>query len=143
MDEPAAERSDDTRWQWTPRDQQFHFEIPRSERVQGSLSDQGQAGQENFNERSNSDLLKGRSPEEVNAEAKRIQLGGVFVSLEEFDRCLNSYSVLIGRAVHRWKTRPDLCVRVCRFGPNVRVHERGTNGDTPSGICSDDCGGVG
>lgn len=58
----------------------------------------------------------------VSKEAARIRLGEIFVSFAEFDRCLQSWGVLNGRASHRYATRSDRAIRVCRFGKTVRRH---------------------
>lgn len=100
-------------WEWMPGDVDFEFEIPDSERVPGTRVLESIESENCAN-------LRGRSLDEVLREASRIKLGGSFHSFAEFDRCLDSWCVVNGRAAHRFKTRKDLCVRVCRFGPKVR-----------------------
>lgn len=57
----------------------------------------------------------------VAAEAARIKMGEQFHTFEDFDRCLDSLAVMNGRAMSRYKTFADRCIRVCRFGRLTRA----------------------
>ncbi|CAM6127489.1 unnamed protein product [Calypogeia fissa] len=65
--------------------------------------------------------LSGKTLEQVRMEADQIKLGQYFDSFREFDRCLDSYGVLHGRAAEKYATKGDHRVRVCRFGRTTRA----------------------
>lgn len=64
--------------------------------------------------------MVGQSPHEVFSEATRIRVGEVFGYFEEFDRCLDSFDVQIGKGSHRLWTKASFYNRVCKSGWTIR-----------------------
>lgn len=111
-------------WEWIKWDEEIQYDIPDDERlllppstrVQGRYTDwRPILSEENWL----SDL-RGQTLQEVTAKATHIQMDEMFSSFKEFDRCLDSWGVLNGRANYRVKTRKKTCLQTCRYGPNVR-----------------------
>lgn len=110
-------------FQWTPGDEDFHFEILEATRLPllSSMELQGRyAPWQTSLGNGFIPNLRGRSLHEVEDEAKRIKTGKFFTSFKVFDRCLHSWYVLSRQACNQLKTRKNVYLRVCRFGPNVR-----------------------
>lgn len=60
----------------------------------------------------------------VQVEAEKIRLGQRFDTFRDFDRCMDSYGVIHGRAAAKYATKHGHAVRVCHFGMTNRPAPR-------------------